>query len=81
MTSPEKISVRNKLKKVYMSPMTHNLFCHAAASFTRHTPRMCSNVYYCLVFYHFRWSIDKEIGVSIKKGTKETLVLHVENVV
>ena len=63
MTSPEKISIRNKLKKVYMSPMTHNLFCHAAASFTRHTRRMCSNVYYCLVLYQFRWYIDKEIWV------------------
>ena len=81
MTSPEKISVRNKLKKVYMSPMTHNLFCHAAASFTKHTRRVCSNVYYCLVSYHFRWYIDKEIGVSIKKGTKKKLVLKIKNVV
>ena len=81
MTSPEKVSIRNKLKKVYTSPMTHNLFCHAAASFTRHTRRMCLNVYYCLVSYHFRWYIDKEIGVSIKKGTKKKLVLKIKNVV
>ena len=81
MTSPEKISIRNELKKVYMSPMTHNLFCHAAASFTKHTRRVCSNVYYCLVSYHFRWYIDKEIGVSIKKGTKKKLVLKIKNVV
>ena len=81
MTSPEKICIRNKLKKVYMSTMTHNLFCHAAASFTRHTRRMCSNVCNCLVLYHFRWYIDKEIGVSIKKGTKKKLVLKVINVV
>ena len=64
MTSPEKVSIRNKLKKVYMSPMSHTLFCHAAASFIRHTRRMCSNVCYWLVSYHFRWYIDKEIGVQ-----------------
>ena len=81
MTSPEKISVRNKLKKVYMSPMSHTLFCHAAASFIRHIRRMCSNVCYWLVSYHFRWYIDKEIGVSIKKGTKKKLVLKIKNVV
>ena len=81
MTSPERISIRNKLKKVYMSPMSHTLFCHAAASFIRHTRRMCSNVCYWLVSYHFRWYIDKEIGVSIKKGTKKKLVLKIKNVV